>query len=79
MSKSLPTPRKPVSAIDWQKARDRLSRVAAALDEAHRLSPERVRAILEHFIPGATPDAFRDVISTRERNGRPSRTRDKME
>jgi purine-binding chemotaxis protein CheW len=39
--------RKEIATIDWQKARDRLSRAASALDEAHRLSPERTRAVLE--------------------------------
>jgi len=39
--------RKRHDAIDWQAVRDRLNRSAQALEEAQRLSPERVRAILE--------------------------------
>jgi purine-binding chemotaxis protein CheW len=35
------------TALDWQRARERLSRAAAALEEAHRLTPERAREILE--------------------------------
>jgi purine-binding chemotaxis protein CheW len=41
------TQRKRIESIDWQEVRDRLSRSAEALEQAHRLSPERVRAVLE--------------------------------
>jgi purine-binding chemotaxis protein CheW len=57
------TPRKPIAAIDWQKARERLSRAAAALDEAHQLSPERTQVILEKRarrkagVPAQAPEA----------------------
>src|SRR5437016_5773323 len=57
------TPRKKTDAIDWQQVRDRLNRAAQASDESHRLSPERVRAILEERaraaarVPAQAPDA----------------------
>ena len=41
------SPRKRIESIDWQEVRNRLSRSAEACEQAHRLSPERVRAILE--------------------------------
>jgi hypothetical protein len=39
-----PEPRKP---LDWQTARERLARAAAAVEDGVRLSPERARQLLE--------------------------------
>jgi len=41
------TPRKKADAIDWQQVRDRLKQAAQASEESHRLSPDRVQAVLE--------------------------------
>ena len=57
------TPRRTMRTIDWQAVRDRLSRAAQASEEAHRLSPERVRAVLEERaraaarVPAPSPEA----------------------
>ena len=39
--------RKTGETIDWQAMRNRLAQAAAATEESHRLTPERMRAILQ--------------------------------
>lgn len=38
---------KPITAIDWQRAKQRLARAGQSLEEALHLSPERSRAVME--------------------------------
>ncbi len=42
----MPPAKKTVAAVDWERAKDRLSQAALAAEEAKRASPQRVRAVL---------------------------------